>query len=185
MTGATAGEESVLDLVARQCIPFPRLHFFTLATSMGQQLEANEILVPAVTVSSNGNRITPDQFPDDRFSPKDRWPRFFLPGPGPEYTPTLERIIPGNASASLIAPSMLIRNIIKGACKTWTGAVPDAGDGDESCEEGPSFGFESIFGDNFGGHEDVEMAEAESNCNDLVSEYQQYADDVPVKTPLK
>ena len=150
ITGAAAGEEDVLAAVSRQSIPFPRLHFFTMGSAMGQQLEANEIIVPAVIVGDHSTGI-----PADRYMPKDRWSRFFLPGPAErEYAHTLERLIPGSpsSSVSLIAPSKVIARIIEKSC--------------EHMATGSSL-----------------ATEAESNANDIVSEYQQYSD-APVRNPL-
>jgi len=119
-----------------------------MATCMGQELEQHEIIVPALTVGVE--RVTPGHFSDDRFSPKDRWPRFFLPGPGLDHTPNMERIIPGSASACLIAPGKLIQKIIQGAVSSWIlpvdPEVPVAYDEDgdpilERCT------WKSIFGD--------------------------------------
>ena len=73
-------------------------------------------------------------------------------------------------------PDMVLTKIFQDACGTWQGDRAGGGGEEESEEDGPSATWDSVFGSNFGGRDDMEMMEAESNTMDLISEYEQYAE---------
>lgn len=159
-TRAKYPESSVARTSLLQLIPFPRLHFYTFATAIGgTDLEDGEIFLPAVTVGPGaGNEALPAI---EKFNPSSP---FIYRG-----FPNHERVIPGAdgfAGISLIAPVKLLCSIFTGVCDNIA----------EKCEGG-DLTWKASFGDDFTGErENMELVEAASNVQDLVSEYMQYAE---------
>eukprot|EP00931_Biecheleriopsis_adriatica_P049684 TRINITY_DN28743_c0_g1_i2.p1 TRINITY_DN28743_c0_g1~~TRINITY_DN28743_c0_g1_i2.p1 ORF type:complete len:476 (-),score=78.02 TRINITY_DN28743_c0_g1_i2:67-1494(-) len=172
-----------------QCVPFPRLHFFTMSTAMGQELDDNEIMVPAVTV---GSKVT--GIPPQKFNCKNRWSPFFLTGK--DLKPLApERLIVGADGfdgATVIMPMKVLIKLFRGVTQKLQ-AGRDEGENDcddyEDPFEVPEDGknkWETVFGEKYKEvkWEQMALVEADSNVNDLISEYQQYGDYPCDKEPL-
>jgi len=156
-TSAKFEGASVCKLAMFQLIPFPRLHFYTMGTALGAELEDGEVFLPAVTVgpaTGNDALCAPEKFRAEN-NP------FIFPGFANQ-----ERVIPGKdgfPGASLIMPGKLLCSIFGGLGETLAG----------KCEEGPTWA--GAFGEDAGIElDDMELVEASSNLNDLKSEFQQY-----------
>lgn len=161
-----------------QCIPFPRLHFFTMGTAMGQELQDNEILVPAVTVGSK-----PTGLPLKKFNSQCPWSPFFLTGK--DLKPlSPERLIAGADGfdgATVIQPAGLLKKLFKGikhkfSVVEYNAMEEDGGMMDDyDAEESPPTNlWVTLFGEKYKEWEPLEIVEAECNCSDLMSEYDQY-----------
>jgi len=147
-------------LAMLQLIAFPRLHFFTMGTAIGgAELEDGEILFPAVTVGPEpGNEALPAV---EKFKTADN-PFIFA-------DLHHERVIPGEddfPGVSLIVPVKLLTSIFTAVCDNLAG----------KCEEGPSWA--AAFGEEFAAvdppRDDEQLVEAQSNLQDLCSEFTQY-----------
>ena len=64
--GTMCEDEYMGMVLAMQCIPFPRLHFFTFSSAMGQELDDAANLVCAVTVGPEGKG---SELPREKFTP--------------------------------------------------------------------------------------------------------------------
>mmetsp|Transcript_133685 Transcript_133685/g.260313 ORF Transcript_133685/g.260313 Transcript_133685/m.260313 type:complete len:691 (-) Transcript_133685:205-2277(-) len=161
--GAKHPTEHIVHALCMQQVPFPRLHFFTLSTAMGQDLEDGEILTPAVTV---GPQVA--GLPVEKFSFKNRFSPFFLTDAA--FQPLTERLVLGTedaVSATLIQPAKLLQTI-------FTNAIPS----EESWVD--------RFGEGFEHFENAEIVESGMNCSDLAAEYEQYNTvDTSSKVPIE
>ena len=124
--GAKFEGEQPAKVLAMGCNAFPRLHFFTFSTAMGQELEKRDILFPSYTVGSAAPGMPTSAFavkpwPDGPTPPPPGSPRpsdlnepdiaaglsTFFVGDG-SFVPMTERVIPGKdggAGATVIAPA--------------------------------------------------------------------------------
>mmetsp|Transcript_95116 Transcript_95116/g.182886 ORF Transcript_95116/g.182886 Transcript_95116/m.182886 type:complete len:528 (-) Transcript_95116:48-1631(-) len=150
-------DSSVARQAMFQLIPFPRLHFYTLGTAIGgADLEDGEVILPAVTVGpAAGNEALPAV---EKFR-VDGNPFMF------QGFPNHERVIPGAdefSGVSLIMPAKLLCSIFQGINAKM----------DEKCSDGASW--KAVFDEDYPGRDDMELVEAQSNLNDLTSEFLQY-----------
>jgi len=161
--GAKHPTEHIVQALCYQQVPFPRLHFFTLSTAMGQELEDGEIITPAVTVGPQVSGL-----PAEKFSFKNRFSPFFLTDG--EFRPFTERLVLGAEDAesvTVIQPAKLLG-------KLFTSAVPT----EESWVD--------RFGEGFEHYENAELVESGYNVSDLSSEYEQYLTvDTSSKVPIE
>lgn len=193
-TSTLYDDECVGRLLNQQLSPFPRLHFHTLASAMGAEVEDGEIIIPALTVGPAGG--SPGLCPLEKFQGTvQRLSPFFLADcPVERVVPALE----GFAGVSVITPAKLLAKLILGLLQFYReayqvsmeplgSAMPSgaAGDGSEQQQEqaavaqappediAPSW--KALFGDDVDvGNEDMELEEAEANINDLLNDLVQY-----------
>eukprot|EP00930_Biecheleria_cincta_P067357 TRINITY_DN5389_c0_g1_i1.p1 TRINITY_DN5389_c0_g1~~TRINITY_DN5389_c0_g1_i1.p1 ORF type:complete len:508 (-),score=98.38 TRINITY_DN5389_c0_g1_i1:202-1725(-) len=165
--------EHVGKSLCMQSIPFPRLHFFTMGTAMGQELQDHEILTPAVTVGSKASGI-----PAQKFNSQCPWSPFFLTGK--DLKPLApERLIAaadGFDGATVIQPANLIMKLLKGIQHKFGGNDGEVlvEEEDFEMDENGQNKWEMVFGEKYKDWNEMEFVEATSNCDDLRSEYQQY-----------
>ena len=102
-TQAWHRQEHMGRVLCQQQVPFPRLHFFTMASAMGQPLQDGEILVPAVTVGEAGQSGIPVE--------KYQWhgPRSPFIFADAQWQPLTERALP---SRGLLRPCQKSHNLV-------------------------------------------------------------------------
>lgn len=163
LLGAKHPTEHVVHANIMQQVPYPRLHFFTLSTAMGQDLEDGEIITPAVTVGPAVSGL-----PVEKFSFKNRYSPFFLTNEA--FQPLTERLVLGAedaVSATVIQPAKLLGKLFTSAIPSEASWVDRFGEGYEEWENG-------------------ELVESGMNCSDLCAEYQQYLTvDTSSKVPIE
>lgn len=159
-------EADVAKTAMFQLIPFPRIHFYTMGTALGAELEDGEIWLPAVTV---GPAAGAENLPGKEKFKTEKSPFIFPDFPAENH----ELVIPGQeefAGATLIHPAKLLASIFSGVTEALQATTG---------EEGSST-WAVAFGEGFAGSDkepdDMELTEAESNVNDLMSEITQYLD---------
>eukprot|EP00747_Dinoflagellata_sp_TGD_P160131 gnl/TRDRNA2_/TRDRNA2_177949_c2_seq17.p1 gnl/TRDRNA2_/TRDRNA2_177949_c2~~gnl/TRDRNA2_/TRDRNA2_177949_c2_seq17.p1 ORF type:complete len:849 (-),score=141.73 gnl/TRDRNA2_/TRDRNA2_177949_c2_seq17:354-2900(-) len=186
-TKARHPDEHVGRALTCQQVLFPKLHFFTMAAALGQELQQGDILNPALTVGGAGI----SGIPVDRFAIQYQSSGFIMRDK--EWKPMAERALlgaDGFAGASVIQPGMLIQNLLKAISENFHSKMPLElkevecySDDPDYSEDQPKFAecraspkWSVIFGEDYGALEDKELVEAEDKLNDLVAEYQQYFD---------
>mmetsp|Transcript_72944 Transcript_72944/g.189413 ORF Transcript_72944/g.189413 Transcript_72944/m.189413 type:complete len:632 (+) Transcript_72944:95-1990(+) len=125
--------EHVPFAIATNSIAFPRLHFFTMGTAMGQTLEDHEIFGSAVTCGPMGSTsgLETSKF----LACKKKWAAMVLQNENCEAM--VERLLiqsSSTSSSTLIAPHKLLAKIVRGARDQVQPFRPERGEGEEEEE---------------------------------------------------
>jgi len=190
-----APDENVALVLAKQAIPFPRLHFFCFDSCLGEPLADGGILTPALTVGppSKAAALSPAQFSSEGAPCR----RFLLTGPDMK-SPLWERRLrgaEGSPGATVVHSGAFVCQLIQQvtcphAGKYWDLAkLPEK---ERPKDGGPlpciseSLFFESIGISTVGGEDMLmQLTEALSNAYDCLSEYEQYLGEANVKSMKK
>jgi len=84
----TSKGEDVARLLCNQQIAFPRLHFFTMKSALGQELDDGSILFPSLTV---GSSTFPGNIPEEKYKGDTPGRPFFLHNH--EWKPMIDRVL--------------------------------------------------------------------------------------------
>jgi hypothetical protein len=164
--GAKAANENVASLLVRSLIPFPRMHFFTLATAMGQELEDGSILGVSITMNADtvkGSGIPASKFLSNVVTPKGVKKTMFTmrdPNGDALYDRALIATEGTETAATIIQNGSFLRKLLTGLL----------GPQNEDCEFEE---FRAYFTEK-GVDDVVELEQMESNSSDLISEFKQY-----------
>jgi len=166
-TRANNNDVNMASLLSQQCLVFPRLHFFTMATAMYRGLNEGDILVPAVTVGDE-----PMFGLEDRFNiGAQQKCRFILgDGYGTDFQPKTERMV----TAAKVMPRQAMGKMPRGPRDKEPGTgvcMPSKTLINLFRSIGESYVASGLHAEDCLG---MYGTEAESNFNDLICEYEQY-----------
>ena len=161
--------ECAAKVLHRQTTAFPRLHFFTFSTAMGQVLEDRNILFPAVAVTSSKSG---SGLPKNKFLANGVCQPFMFCGGKDGLVPLTERVIPAavdNPGAALIQPTRLLQQLFFRMLNSGWGLQFEDGTPCDSILDRFKLANIDINFDTWG------LVQSISYVNDLISEYCQYS----------
>jgi hypothetical protein len=171
-------EENTAAILAKQASPYPRMHYFTFDSCMGEVISDGSILTPALTVGPKVVGLDVAKFNSKVGDPC----RPFLLS-GADGQPLMERLVlgaEGNPGATVVHSAIVaeiskyVLNCNEG--KYWPEDVEKAPDGGLMPCTDIGFLFKSL-----GFLDSMEIVEGSGNLADLMSEYLCRFDDVARK----
>eukprot|EP00747_Dinoflagellata_sp_TGD_P131977 gnl/TRDRNA2_/TRDRNA2_175036_c1_seq5.p1 gnl/TRDRNA2_/TRDRNA2_175036_c1~~gnl/TRDRNA2_/TRDRNA2_175036_c1_seq5.p1 ORF type:complete len:608 (-),score=99.38 gnl/TRDRNA2_/TRDRNA2_175036_c1_seq5:529-2352(-) len=175
-TKAKLPEEHVGTILKMQQVPFPCLHFFTMATALGQELDDSGIITPAVTVGGTGLSGLPlEKFHLLRNEKTEglSWHHPYSLA-DQEWRPIVERTlagVDGFAGATVVHPAGLIAKLLTTLLENFVAKQP-GGPKAEGDEEGARVTWALAFGEAYPHLEDSELRELEDMARWLCHQYQ-------------
>ena len=166
--GAKYPTETVTLLMSRNMVPFPRLHFFTFGTNMGQEIKDGSIICSAFTLAdtTKGSSIPTEKFVAGYTNRKG-----FLNIPKPDGSSSLDHVLSGVEGANVTVINNL--QMTKDLCEGWTAWVKE---GTNEDDEGEALA--ALYSEYTGVKFDEEcygvIGEALENTRDLIAEHGQY-----------
>jgi len=169
--GAKYPTETVTLLMSRNMVPFPRLHFFTFGTNMGQELKDGSIICSAFTLAdtTKGSSIPAEKFVAGYPNQLSKKLKPILNIPKPDGLASLDHVLSGVEGANVTVINNL--QMTKDLCVAWTAWASDTDDNIEG--EALAALYSEVTGIKF---EDDPMVIVETleNTKDVIAEHGQY-----------
>ena len=164
-------EEHVGTILCMQQVPRQNLHFFTMATALGQALEDGDIITPAVTVGGTGLSGLPLE--------KFRLGGDAMPAPysltDQEWRPIVERTlagVDGFAGATVVHPAGLIKKLITTLLENFVAKVPRVTTTSDEVDDERRVTWALAFGEAYAHlDQDSKLCEMEDNVSTLGAMY--------------